>query len=84
MSFGSTLAKRLSVLMPLLLACGLAFAQAPFPNKGMRIILPFPAGGSTDPVARILAQKLTEDWGQPVIVDNKPGANTVIGTEALL
>lgn len=83
MSFGSTLAKRLPLLMPLLLACGLAFAQTPFPNKGMRIILPFPAGGSTDPVARILAQKLTEDWGQPVIVDNKPGANTVIGTEAL-
>jgi tripartite-type tricarboxylate transporter receptor subunit TctC len=50
----------------------------------MRIILPFPAGGSTDPVARIIAQKLTEEWGKPVIVDNKPGANTIIGTEALL
>jgi tripartite-type tricarboxylate transporter receptor subunit TctC len=50
----------------------------------MRIILPFPAGGSTDPIARVIAQKLSDDWGQPVIVDNKPGANTIIGTEALL
>lgn len=86
MSFASTLARRLSrSLLPLLLALGgLAFAQAPYPTHGMRILLPFPAGGSTDPVARIIGQKLTEEWGQPVIVDNKPGANTVIGTEALL
>jgi hypothetical protein len=78
----SALAKRASVL--LLALCGVAWAQAPIPNQGMRILLPFPAGGSTDPVARIIAQKLTEEWGKPVIVDNKPGANTIIGTEALL
>ena len=82
MTILSALAKRASVL--LLALCGVAWAQAPFPNQGMRIILPFPAGGSTDPVARIIAQKLTEEWGKPVIVDNKPGANTIIGTEALL
>jgi tripartite-type tricarboxylate transporter receptor subunit TctC len=82
MTILSALAKRASVL--LLALCGVAWAQAPFPHQGMRIILPFPAGGSTDPVARIIAQKLTEEWGKPVIVDNKPGANTIIGTEALL
>jgi len=82
MTILTALAKRASVL--LLALCGVAWAQAPFPNQGMRIILPFPAGGSTDPVARIIAQKLTEEWGKPVIVDNKPGANTIIGTEALL
>jgi len=65
------------------LACGIATGQQAFPSKPIRIILPFPAGGSTDPVARLLGQKLTEDWGQPVIVDNRPGANTIIGTEAL-
>ena len=82
MTILTALAKRASVL--LLALCGVAWAQAPFPNQGMRIILPFPAGGSTDPVARIIAQKLTEEWGKPVIVDNKPGANTIIGTEDLL
>ena len=82
MTILSALAKRASVL--LLALCGVAWAQAPFPNQGMRIILPSPAGGSTDPVAGIIAQKLTEEWGKPVIVDNKPGANTIIGTEALL
>ncbi|MES3001465.1 MAG: tripartite tricarboxylate transporter substrate binding protein [Pseudomonadota bacterium] len=58
-------------------------AQSAYPNRPIRIILPFPPGGSTDPVARLLGQKLTEAWGQAVIVDNRPGGNTIIGTEAL-
>lgn len=58
-------------------------AQQAYPSKTIRIILPFPAGGSTDPIARLIGQKLSDGWGQPVIVDNRPGANTIIGTDAL-
>ena len=63
-----------------------AFAQtrpagADYPNRVVRIVLPQPAGGGTDVVARSVAQKLTEAWGQQVIVDNRPGANGIIGTE---
>jgi tripartite-type tricarboxylate transporter receptor subunit TctC len=50
-----------------------------YPNRAIHIVVPFPAGGPADVAARLLAQKMNEDWGQPVIVDNRPGGNTVIG-----
>ena len=53
-----------------------------FPAKPVRLIVPFPAGGGSDVVGRILAQKLSERLGQPVFVDNRPGAGGSIGTEA--
>jgi tripartite-type tricarboxylate transporter receptor subunit TctC len=76
---------RLACLVISLVAALPAAHAAPpsYPDRPIRLLVPFPAGGSTDPVARLLAQKINEDWGQPVIVDNRPGANTIIGTEAL-
>ncbi len=52
-----------------------------FPNKPVRIVIPFAPGGSTDANARIIQDKLSTIWGQPVIIDAKPGANTQIGTD---
>ncbi len=66
-----------------LLAAGGAAAQAGYPNKPIRMIVPFAAGGSTDNLARTMAQKLGDLLGQPVIVDNRPGGNAIIGSEAL-
>ena len=59
-----------------------ATGSAGFPNKVVRIIVPFPAGGLADNLARGLAQDLQKEWGQPVIVENKPGANTIIAAQA--
>lgn len=58
-----------------------ALAQQPYPNKPVRYVVPYPPGGSTDPMARMVAAKLTDRWGQSVIVDNRPGGNTVIGMD---
>ena len=52
-----------------------------FPNRPVRIIVPFPAGGPTDVLARVIAQRMSENWGQPVVVENRPGGNTAIGTQ---
>lgn len=60
-----------------------ADAARDFPNRAIRIIVPFPAGGPTDINARILAQKMSEDWRQPVIIENRPGANTALGAQVV-
>ena len=57
-----------------------AFAQG-YPAKPIRIVVPYPPGGFNDTLGRTLAAKFTEAWGQPAIVENKPGANTVIGSD---
>ena len=64
-------------------ASSTASGQA-YPVKPIRIISPYPAGGTTDILARLVGAKLTEDWGQQILVDNRPGGNTVIGSEALV
>jgi len=71
---------RLAVLS-FLLCCAQAWAQA-YPNKPIRIIVPSPAGGPTDVLTRLIGEKLAEAWGQPVIPDNRPGANSIIGAQA--
>ena len=57
-------------------------SEAPaFPSRTIRIIVPFPAGGPTDILSRIVAHKMSEDFGQPVVVENRPGADTAIGAQ---
>jgi tripartite-type tricarboxylate transporter receptor subunit TctC len=58
-------------------------AAQPWPTKPVKIVCPFPAGGATDVVSRLLAQKLGEAWGQSVIVENRPGAGGNIGADVV-
>jgi tripartite-type tricarboxylate transporter receptor subunit TctC len=66
--------------MALMLACGAGWAQG-YPAKTVRVIVPYPPGGGTDTIARPLAQKLTESFGQQVIIDNRGGAGGNVGME---
>jgi tripartite-type tricarboxylate transporter receptor subunit TctC len=61
-------------------ACSYANAQT-YPAKPVRLLVPFPPGGGTDYTTRLISQKLSEMWGQPVIVENRPGASTTIASE---
>src|SRR5919198_1774077 len=80
---------------PRLLAVTLAFAATtaaaqvaldgegkPYPSRAIRMIVPFPAGGPADIIARFVGQKMSEDWGQPVVIENRAGGNTAIGAQA--
>jgi tripartite-type tricarboxylate transporter receptor subunit TctC len=70
---------RTTLLIIALAAASLAHAQ-PYPSRAVRLVVPFPAGSTPDIVGRALGQKLAEAWGQPVVVDNRPGAGANIGT----
>jgi len=71
---------RVVIALLCLLAAPLAQAQT-YPNRPVRIVVPFPPGAATDTLGRLIAQRLTESWGQPVTVDNRPGAGSIIGAE---
>jgi tripartite-type tricarboxylate transporter receptor subunit TctC len=68
-------------LIVLGLLCAAPAGAQNFPTKPVSLVVPYPAGGATDVIARMIAEKLTQSWGQPVIVNNKPGAGTVIAAE---
>ena len=70
-----------SIVGVLAAAAGSAGAQAPYPVKPLRIIVPFPPGGATDILGRFVAQKLGETFSQQVVVDNRPGANGTLGLD---
>jgi tripartite-type tricarboxylate transporter receptor subunit TctC len=59
-------------------------SQTNYPTKPIRLIVPFPPGGSTTIVARTIGQKLGERWGQQIVIDNRGGGNTIIGSEAVV
>src|SRR2546430_15768249 len=69
----------LSIVLPALLIACIAHAQAPYPTKPVRLIVPYPPAGTTDFVAREVAQKIGEGLGQQIVIDNRPGAGTLIG-----
>jgi len=79
---GSHRVVRAALAVAAYLFFGAAAAQG-YPSKPIRIVVPFPAGGTIDSVARTFGQKITENWKQPVIVDNRPGAGGNIGADAV-
>jgi tripartite-type tricarboxylate transporter receptor subunit TctC len=70
------------LMLGLALFCTSVSAQ--FPAKPVRIIVPYTPGGGTDIISRALAARMQESWGQQVLVENRPGANGIIGTEVMV
>jgi len=71
-------------LISMLLLSGIACAQErpdAFPSHSIKIVVPFPAGGPSDVLARMIGARMGEDWGQPIVVENRPGANTVLAAQ---
>lgn len=74
------------LITPLLALFCLCFNHAlaqEWPTRAVKIVVPYPAGGGVDVMARALAQRLQDKWQQPITIDNRPGANTLLGTEAV-
>ena len=72
-----------SVCISLVLFVSSVYAQKGYPDKPIRMIVPYVAGGAADITARLIAQAMTENMGQSVVVDNKPGANGLIGSDVV-
>lgn len=65
------------------LASGVVFAQASYPSKPIKVVVPFPAGSTTDIIARAIADKMSQSMGQPLVIDNRGGASGTIGQQAV-
>src|ERR1700682_91452 len=72
-----------AVLATLTAFAGPVFAQSAYPSKAVTFVVPYAPGGLPDTVARVVGQKLSEKWGQPVVIENKPGGNGVVAAQAL-
>ncbi|CAM3952504.1 tripartite tricarboxylate transporter substrate binding protein [Bordetella muralis] len=74
--------KRIAAIMAAagMMVCGATAQAHDYPQKPIHIVVPYPPGGFNDTLGRVVASKLSAAWGQPVVVDNKPGAGTIIGT----
>ena len=68
------------IALAAILSTAPAIAQS-FPAQSVKLVVPYPPGGGVDGLARPLAERLSQTWGKPVIIENKPGASTIIGTE---
>ena len=77
------MALRVLALLAVAVLSPVVWAQGPFPGKAVRVIVPFPAGGTADLLPRVVGEKLAAKWGQPVIVENRAGAGGNIGADAV-
>ena len=73
--------RRITLMIGMLALCGAALAQQPYPNRPLRMVIPWPPGQATDLVGRVVAQKLGEVLGQPVVAENRAGAGGMTGTD---
>ena len=84
LSFASSAVMRSLMLLAsaaLPLSCGTAHSQEKYPSRPVRVIVPFPPGGNTDVIARMIGQRLAEEYGQQFVVDNRGGAGGTLGAE---
>lgn len=75
--------RMLAIAAGVMTAANIASAQTAFPTKAVHLFVPYPAGGAVDILARTLGDELSKNWGQPVIVENRPGAGGVVASQAL-
>src|ERR671935_3231740 len=73
----------LALLMLAMTAPAVAQIGSDYPNRTIRIVVPFPPGGPADFIARFVGQKMSEDFGQPFVIENRAGGNTAIGAQAV-